>query len=152
MLSGTPLGDHDETEYTYVATDEIGSTAELTFAITVAADFAPSFSGATINDQSYEQHRSIGTVPLPVASGGDGALVYALTPALPDGLSFYAEERVLSGVPTVAWDRTQYTYSVTDEDGDVAELRFTIEVEANYVPSFEGMTIDELNYMQKPPN
>ena len=68
-------------------------------------------------------------VMLPAATGGDGTLLYALTPALPPGLAFDEMSRTLSGTPTEAFDRTTYSLMATDRDGDeTAPLRFTIEV------------------------
>ena len=69
-------------------------------------------------------------VTLPAATGGDGTLLYALTPALPPGLAFDETSRTLSGTPTEAFDRTTYSLMATDRDGDETEkpLTFTIEV------------------------
>ena len=69
-------------------------------------------------------------VMLPAATGGDGTLLYALTPALPPGLAFDETSRTLSGTPTEAFDRTTYSLTATDGDGDKTEppLTFTIEV------------------------
>ena len=68
---------------------------------------------------------------MPAASGGNGPLTYALTPAPPAGLTFDAATRTLSGTPTGARPATTYTYTATDADvsePDVARLTFTIEV------------------------
>ena len=67
---------------------------------------------------------------LPEAKGGNGTLLYALTPALPPGLAFDETSRTLSGTPTEALDRTTYSLTATDSDGDETEppLTFTIEV------------------------
>ena len=39
---------------------------------------------------------------LPVASGGDGTLSYALSPSLPDGITRDATTRQVTGTPTMA--------------------------------------------------
>ncbi len=90
----------------------------------------PSFGDATISDQTWVRERAIETLVLPAASGGDGTLTYALTPAPPAGVIFTASTRVLAGMPTTAQGATEYAYTATDEDGDAATLSFTIEVEA----------------------
>ena len=90
----------------------------------------PSFGDATIPDQTWARDVAIETLVLPAASGGDGALTYALSPAPPDGVVFTASTRVLAGMPTTAQGATKYVYTATDEDGDAATLSFTIEVEA----------------------
>ena len=90
----------------------------------------PSFGDATIPDQTWARDVAIETLVLPAASGGDGALTYALSPAPPDGVIFTASTRVLAGMPTTAQGATKYVYTATDEDGAAATLSFTIEVEA----------------------
>ena len=57
----------------------------------------PSFGDTTIADQTWVRDTAIETLTLPAASGGDGALTYALTPSLPDGVTFTASTRTLSG-------------------------------------------------------
>ena len=91
-------------------------------------DLTPSFGSATIPAQSWIQNWPIPALTLPAATGGDGALSYALTPALPSGLSFDAATREVSGTPTKALGATEYTLTATDEDGDKATLSFEIEV------------------------
>ena len=69
---------------------------------------------------------------LPEATGGDGALVYSLSPDLPADLSFDASTRVLSGTPGAMQEATTYTYRVTDSDAtdpDSATLTFSITVD-----------------------
>ena len=136
-LSGTPGEIMDETEYTLTATDEDGVAAPLKFTLVVAADRLPSFSDSTrVAAQRHEQGTAIAPLTLPTATGGDEALTYALTPALPSGLTFDAKTRVLSGTPQEALDATEYTLTATDADGDVATLTFTLAVVADRLPAF----------------
>ncbi len=88
---------------------------------------APSFDGETIDDQEYFTGTAV-TETLPAATGGDGTLTYSLTPALPTGLNFNASTREISGTPTSVSSSDTYMYTVTDDDGDMAELSFTIRV------------------------
>ena len=46
-----------------------------------------------------------------------------------------ADTRTLSGTPTESQDATEYSYTVTDEDGDTATLMFNITVELTPVPA-----------------
>ena len=136
-LSGTPGEIMDATEYTLTATDEDGVAAPLKFMLAVAADRLPSFSDSTrVAAQRHEQGTAIAPLTLPTATGGDEALTYALTPALPSGLTFDAKTRVLSGTPQEALDETEYTLTATDADGDVATLTFTLAVIADRLPAF----------------
>ena len=140
-LSGTPDVAQPETQYSYTATDLDGDAVELTFAVTVEADLMPTFTGASIASQTFKQNSAIDAVTLPEAAGGDGSVTYAVTPELPAGLAFDAGTRVISGTPDVAQPETSYTYSATDEDGDVANLTFAVTVEADLMPAFADQSI-----------
>ena len=82
----------------------------------------------TMTEMVFTVDEAIERVTLPEATGGDGDLDYALSPALPVGLT--RDGRVLSGTPTEEFDETTYTWTATDIDGESqqAELEFTIEV------------------------
>ncbi|MYC07556.1 MAG: hypothetical protein F4X57_10375 [Chloroflexi bacterium] len=144
-ISGTPSEPQDAIEYTYKVTNEASivaenrpvfdaddDTASLTFTIAIANN-PPVFGAATIDAQSYTENADVGTLTLPEATGGDGALAYALTLDLPAGLAFDAAARTISGTPTESQAETEYTYTATDDDGETAELTFTIEVEVEPV-------------------
>ena len=88
----------------------------------------PSFGDATVSDQTWVQNVAIEALTLPAASGSGGGLTYALTPSLPDGVTFTASTLTLSGTPTTVQAATKYTYTATDADGDAAALAFTITV------------------------
>ena len=92
-------------------------------------DLMPEFVPNTFAAQNYEQDVRISPVALPGARGGDAPLRYALSPALPDGLSFDEATRVVSGTPSETVAATVYTLTATDADGDAATLTFTITVE-----------------------
>ena len=158
VLSGTPNTQASATMYTYTATDGEMNTAILTITITIndppapGTDTAPTFSGATISPQTF----TIGTMvdlTLPEATGGNGAIVYTLTPVTPAGVNFDAATRVLSGTPNTQASATMYTYTAGDTDGsaagtDEATLTFTIAVNAAAatVPTFGDATIGDLTY------
>ena len=96
------------------------------------SDVAPSFGDAEVADQTYTVGAGIEPLELPAATGGDGELVYSLSPAVP-GLSFAAATRTLSGTPSEAGTHAM-TYTATDADdntdaADAATLTFTITVE-----------------------
>ncbi len=101
--------------------------------VTLTADTTPSFGTETVPDQNYTQDTAIATLTLPVASGGNGTLTYALSPTAPAGLTFDAANRTLTGIPTAPQTSAEYTYTATDDDGDAAELNFDIRVSANLV-------------------
>ena len=72
-------------------------------------------------------------VVLPEAAGGVTPLTYALTPALPSGLTFTAATRTISGIATEGLAETTYTLTVTDSTTPTAEtatLTFALTVAA----------------------
>ena len=154
QLAGTPAVPLPATLYAYTATDSDATgpdSASLTFTITVEADLAPTFQQAAIADKTYVQNRAILSETLPAASGGDGALTYAITPQLPAGLTFDPATRQLAGTPAVPLPATLYAYTATDSDAtgpDSASLTFTITVEADLVPAFQQAAIADKTYVQ----
>ncbi len=98
----------------------------------VEADVVPSFGSETIAAQTW----TVGTevdVTLPAATGGNGTVSYALTPALPGGVSLDATTRKVSGTPTAAATATTYTWRASDSDSntansDTAALTFMLTV------------------------
>ena len=141
-----------DTPYTFTLTVNDGAqdSAAASVTITVEDDTAPSFGTETVDDQTEVVHIAMADLELPVATGGNGTLTYALacaagatgctgTPALPPGLSFDVSTRTLSGTPT-ATGTTSLTYTVTDADdnvtaSDAVTLSFNITVGANQVPT-----------------
>ena len=153
-LSGMPTEAAAGT-WTYTVSDSDDDTDILTFRITVegepAEDLAPDFGGAAVADQVYTQNISIEPLTLPSASGGDGSLSYALTPALPAGLSFDAATRTLSGTPAAASEAATYTWTATDADAtdpDSVSLTFVLTVEADLAPEFGDAAVADQAYTQ----
>ena len=99
-------------------------SSELSFSV-APPDLTPEFS-ATLGDQTFSTWDETTELTLPAAEGGDGALSYALLPAVP-GLSFDAQLRRLAGTPSRAGTYLM-VYRVADADGDIDELRFMIDV------------------------
>ena len=103
-----------------------GVTSFAPFAVGYA-NTKPKFA-STQSALMFTVDEAIDPVTLPAATGGDGTLLYALTPALPRGVE--RTDRRLSGTPTEAFERKTYTWTATDKDGDeTAPVTFTIEVE-----------------------
>ena len=96
---------------------------------------APTFGGATVDDQVFESGMDIDSMTLPAATGGNRTLTYTLEDHegnLPDGLMFDASSRELSGRPALVQDadETLYrmTYMVEDADGQSDTIMFNITV------------------------
>ena len=84
--------------------------------------------GMMIADIGVTANSEMSSEPLPEASGGSGDISYSVS-ELPDGLSFDAATRTISGTPTTA-DTTEVTYTATDSGGATASLTFSITVNA----------------------
>ena len=108
-----------------------GSPVTSRFEVRSVTGLAPFFSlaigGLSLTEGEEIAEDALST--LPEAEGGDGELTYSLTPALPEGLSFDAETRAITGTPAEAGE-FKMTYTATDEDGDEASFGFTITVGA----------------------
>ena len=149
-ISGTPTAATTGAppSFTWTARDgdansATSDTVSLMFSITVdGEDTAPDFGTATITAQTFMQDTAV-DLTLPIATGGNGAITYALTPAIP-GLTFDPATRVLSGTPTTVAAATDYTYTAEDSDennegSDTATLMFSITVNVpDTAPAFAG--------------
>ena len=127
VLAGNPTGRFTSATFTYTATDADGNTDDLTFTIVVTASAITFDSG--IANQSWQVGTAV-SLTMPTVSGGVGAFVYSLTPALPAGVTFTAGTRLLSGTPTAVAASATYTYTGTDAEGIAASRTFTIVVAA----------------------
>jgi len=124
-IGGTPTAVTPAASYMYSVADNSGNAASLTFTVEVVS--AVSF-GDMIADLSFARAQPIDPLVLPEAAGGAAPVTYALTPALPTGLTFDTT-RTLTGTPTVVTDAPkQYTYSATGANGSRDSLLFAIEV------------------------
>ena len=115
-----------------------------TFSVTTAADQMPTFGQQTIPNQTWTQHQAITAFTLPTATGGDGAVTYGLSPALPAGVTRNTTTHQVAGTPSGHQAATTYTWTATDSDNDRAELTFTVAVDG--VPTAaagDNQTVDE---------
>ena len=139
-LTGTPTTAATLALYRYTVTDMDDDPATLTFRVAIEAagtGTAPTFGGATVLDQTYVVNQMITPLTLPVATGGDGAITYSLTGALPTGLTFNATARTITGTPTGAAGATMHTYTATDTANVTATLMFSITIDAaDTAPAF----------------
>ena len=161
VLSGTPTRatpapTTTAITLTYTASDADANTAATdtdTLSVAVIVRAAPSFGGVTVDDMTYIATRAIAQLRLPLASGGDGALTYTLSPDLPAGLTLFATSgtRVIHGapLPVASAETVTLTYTVTDSDADTSAadgdaLTFTLTVRpvpVRVAPT--SLTVDE---------
>ena len=134
-ISGLPEQPMSTTTFSWIVVDFDGDEDVVDFKLTVVADVQPEFAIVEL-DQVYLQNEPIEPLRLPVAEGGNGDLTYQFTPAPPRGLIFDAMSRTISGTPSDWQQRTQYEWSVTDQDGDSASISVYITVIEDLVPAF----------------
>ena len=113
-------------EMVYKAVDSEGVSAEMRFVIRIDPY---SFDG-TVAAQNYSLNVSIDTLTLPsvVDSSGTGTFTFSLglrndKTTLPEGLSFDADSRQLTGTPTQQ-GVYEMVYEVTDSEGASGALSF----------------------------
>ncbi len=134
-LSGTPGTAASATELTYTVTDANGTTARQFFTVNVNAGLVVL---PELDDQFYTVGTRITDLVLPTTTGGTGDLTYALTGALPNGLTFTVGTRTLSGTPGTAASATELTYTVTDANDATAVRTFTVTVNAGLALTTAG--------------
>ena len=126
-LTGTPTGRFASATFTYTVTDGDNDTASLTFTIVVTAAF--SFD-STIDDQIWTVDETE-SLTLPGATGGVGALMYALAGMLPTGMT--RSNFDVSGTPTEESIFMSFTWTVTDGESVAIQQTFTIVVNVSTV-------------------
>jgi uncharacterized repeat protein (TIGR02543 family) len=122
-ISGTPMEVTATATYTITATNADGSTT-ATYAITVN-DIAPSALTYSSNPAAYTAGVAI-PVNTPTNAGGI-VVSYAVSPALPAGLSLNTSTGVISGTPLAASATTFYTVTATNSGGSTtAQVSITV--------------------------
>ena len=122
VFSGTPTSTDTGTLSVKVTASDGTASVSDTFDIVVSAtDTAPAFAGGTtIADKTFTVDAEITAFTLPEATGGNGTISYALTPALPTGLSLNESTREVTGTPTAAAAQATYTWRASDGDSNTA--------------------------------
>jgi len=113
-ISGNPTAIISPTTFAVTVTDTVGQNSSQSFSLTVN----PVLVSTVLVVPSFTAIQSIAiTTFTPVtASGGIGALNYAISPSLPVGLSFSATTGAISGTPSTSIPSTSYTVTVTDSN------------------------------------
>ena len=127
--------------------DGVENPASVT--LTILPNTVPSFTDV-VDPQRYEQGVAISPLTLPGTTGGEGTLTYSMD--TPPGLAYTAPGSgdghggVLSGTPTEAIERTIYTVTATDGDGEAGTLSFFITVVESRL-SYGVATVAAQNYV-----
>ena len=97
----------------------------------------------TVNDRFWDVGETI-NYTLPEATGGSGINTYTLSPTLPAGLTFNATARTITGIPTLGFERAEFTYTVTDSVGTTVSRTFDIQVTATAIVFSPSTVMDRL--------
>ena len=135
-ITGEPTTVESKT-VAYKVRDVDQDEAGTTFTIEVRANNTP-----LLDDLSATTYQArVGspfTQTIPGGSGGDGDLAHTAT-NLPDGLTFNADTREVTGTPTTAGSKV-VVYKVKDEDQDEASTTFTIDVGGDSTPKLDNLS------------
>lgn len=132
--------------YRMIDDHRVGSDVE----IRVEVQNSPSFPDTvSIEDMIFVKGESMSSPVLPEAVGGDPPLTYSFTAQLPEGLSFDATARVVSGTAAGILTSRPYAYLATDSQGDRSDpLVFNIDIQVDATPSFAGANFQDLEFDQ----
>lgn len=130
VLSGTPSAITAAADYAVTGSNSEGAvTIELN--VEVRDQVSPPSNLTYSNVDAIYLVRQPITANHPTAMGGDiGA--YAVSPALPAGLSMDVHSGVISGTPTVLQDRQAYTITASNAAGDTTAQIAITTIQADY--------------------
>lgn len=122
-LSGIPSTKQTAETYTVTAVDLSGSVTS-SFTITVTGiHFTREYTDISATADSEIPSQT------PATTGGYGSTSYAISPAVPGGMSFRTSDGRISGTPSTPQSVATYTVSASDSSGSVTTT-FTITVSA----------------------
>lgn len=127
FISGKPNSLLSSTEFTVTVTDSVGSSNSSTFLLTV---IEPPPVNTALNTASVELIVSQTITPfIPVTgTGGDGVLIYSISPSLPSGLQFASSTGRITGTPVALQTSTEFTVTVTDSLSQTSSKTFNLAV------------------------
>ena len=130
-ITGTATVSSASTLYTVTVKDSgaVPLTASASFALTVDALVALTTTQVIPTTSLTKNILAQSFTPV-TASGGFGTLTYAISPALPAGLTFSTTTGAISGTPTAISSTTTYTVTVTDQASQTSNKTFSLTVAA----------------------
>ena len=125
VLSGTPTELLTRSMFTITATNTGGSS--IAYINITIVDEVPTIAYSP-NDLSMTNNTGSSDLPLlPTITGSGEFVSWAISPAVPSGLSFDTSTGVLSGTPTELLTRAEYTITATNTGGTAtAYINITI--------------------------
>jgi hypothetical protein len=126
-ITGTPTAAISSTVFTVTITDSKLQTASASFTLTVVVVPALTLT-QSVPSSSFVVNTAVTAFTPVTASGGSGTLTYAVSPALPAGLSYNTATGQITGTPSAVSALKTYTVTVTDALGQTASSTFTLTV------------------------
>lgn len=126
QISGTPTALSALTTYTVTVTDTLAQTSSKTFTLEVVNPAALTTIGITSKTLTQNQ-AAVPFIPV-TGSGGYGTLTYAISPAIPSGLTFNASTGQVSGTPTIYLAPTNFTVTVSDQATQTSSKTFSLTI------------------------
>ena len=96
---------------------------------------------AEIADQSWTVETAV-SVSAPATEDGADPITYAISPALPAGVTLNTSTGEISGTPTATADATDYTLTATDDNGIEATTTFSASVAASGGVTLAATTLE----------
>ena len=123
VIAGTPTTVTARATYTITAANASGSAAA---AISIAVNDVPP-SGLTYGQPTLTCTKGTAILPDAPSSSGGAVTSYAISPALPSGLSLAPATGILSGTPTAVTPLATYTVTATNSGGSTTtQLAITV--------------------------
>ncbi len=137
VLTGIPTAVALQATYTITASNSAGSTTAGLFITVNAAVQPPSGLTYASNPATYILNSSI--LPNTPSSSGGPVTSYAVSPALPAGLSFNTNDGAITGIPTALSTMATYTITATNSAGSTT-AGLLVAVNAPPVPKPTSLT------------
>lgn len=132
-ITGVPTAAKLATTYSVTVTDDVGTKATERFNLTVKPAFTAT---AAVSAKALPVNAAAAAFTPVVPAGGTAPYTFAVSPALPAGLSLSASTGAITGTPTVLSPTSSYAVRTTDADGLTASRSFSLTV----TPSFPVIT------------
>ena len=124
-ITGTDATTLATATYTVTVTDANSATNTNTFTLTVNPAVSTTQAIPTVT--LTQNHTPTPFTPV-TGSGGTAPLTYAISPALPTGLTFSTANGQIGGTPSTVLAATTFTVTVTDANGAFSSKTFSLTV------------------------
>ena len=124
-VSGTATSEYSVANVVFSVKDALNVVATATSTISFRV-YTPLTATAYTTPQNYYSTFAITAFYPLIAANGSGGYVYSYTGTIPTGVSYNTSTGQLTGTPTVAYQATSATFSVTDSAGTLAATTSTV--------------------------